>query len=308
MAASIYKYFSSEIMPLVFQRNGFCGIKCSFPKEYNDPYELFLGVDLTVSPQLLATYRDIVQELPQDPTTCFSKSPTVAPMWAHYANNHSGFVLQFDIEELARCFKDLVIEEVTYRDTPDESIKSFLQRAAGTKKPRHAYALQQAVSYTAYFSKHTAWSYEQEVRLVAGVQDCEDVGASKILFVPSTCLSAIIVGQNATSDMSDLSIVLATQNNLSWYRSVIGKSKAEPSFKDRSDLVAVFDGERISLSKRICKSCSEPVEGERALCPWCSITEVHEMEAARGNPLRVLDRFGLLEQYYENADKIGRKE
>jgi hypothetical protein len=83
-ALKTYKYFSSDVLELVFERDEFCSVKCSLPKDYNDPFELFLGVDLNVSTQCMATYREIIDEVPQFPTTCFSKSPIVPPMWAHY--------------------------------------------------------------------------------------------------------------------------------------------------------------------------------------------------------------------------------
>ena len=89
MTGKVYKYFSKDVLDLVFAREGYCGLKCSLPKDYNDPFELFLGVDLTVPTNLLATYREVVNEVPQFPTTCFSKSPVVSPMWAHYGHNHS---------------------------------------------------------------------------------------------------------------------------------------------------------------------------------------------------------------------------
>lgn len=57
MADYIYKYFPKGSLDLVFERNGFCGVKCSLPKDYNDPFELFLGVDLNIGPQALAIYR-----------------------------------------------------------------------------------------------------------------------------------------------------------------------------------------------------------------------------------------------------------
>jgi hypothetical protein len=96
MPRSLYKYSPPGVLDLMFDRDGFCGIKCSYPKDYNDPYELFLSVDLKGSSDTLATYREVIRELPQYPTTCFSKAPTSSPMWAHYANNHTGFVFEFD--------------------------------------------------------------------------------------------------------------------------------------------------------------------------------------------------------------------
>jgi len=61
----IYKYFSHEMLEIVFARDEYCGIKCSFPKDYNDPFELFLSIDLSVDSNLLAFYSDVVQDIPQ---------------------------------------------------------------------------------------------------------------------------------------------------------------------------------------------------------------------------------------------------
>lgn len=305
MADKIYKYFSSDVFNLVFQREGFCGVKCSFPKDYNDPFEPFLGVDLTVSPELLATYRDIVQDLPQYPTTCFSKSPIVTPMWAHYADNHSGFVVEFDAEALRRSFERIAIRDVAYKDRPDQSIVRSLQRAAVVAKPRHAIWLQMEVLGQAYFSKHEAWTYEQECRLVDEYDYSEDVAGNRILFMPIECVTSVIVGRNFPAASLDATMTFAQGNDLDWYRSVIGKSRAMPFLTDRSDEVFVFNGECIEPAENICESCSEPIAASRELCPWCSITEEDEINAAGRNPLRILEHFGELEGYYDAIDKIG---
>jgi Protein of unknown function (DUF2971) len=128
-----------------------------------------------VGPEALATYRELIYELPQYPTTCFSKSPVVPPMWAHYAQNHSGFVLEFDVDAIKEAFPDIGINDVNYRNEPNESIAANIARAAGTKKPRHAVWLQQTVTYHAYFSKYSMWSYEQECRLVTDMESVEAV-------------------------------------------------------------------------------------------------------------------------------------
>jgi hypothetical protein len=131
--SKIYKYFSNDVIELVFQKEGFCGVKCSLPQDYNDPYELFLGMDLNTPADQLAFYNDVISDIPQSPTTCFSKSPIVSPMWAHYANNHTGFVLEFDLEGLQEHFKGNPIWDVTYRDAPSEHLQPILQRAAVLK-------------------------------------------------------------------------------------------------------------------------------------------------------------------------------
>lgn len=306
MGKKIYKYFSACVIDLVFHEAGICGIKCSLPKDYNDPYELFLGIDLTVSPDLLATYNDIIQELPQYPTSCFSNSPTVTPMWAHYANNHSGFVLEFDVDHVYAAFDNIIIRDVAYKDQPSSIIAGRLEMAAGTKKPRHAYLLQQAVFNEAYFSKATSWSYEQESRLLDQEGYCVDVAGNMILKMPLSCCSAIIIGKNANSADVERSKEISAESDLRWFQAVIGRSNAQPFFIDQNTDRLVFNGSEIVASKSACESCQEPLANEGQYCPWCSVTDRQAMNAASGNPLRVLDKYNLLEGYYEQMGKITR--
>jgi hypothetical protein len=79
----IYKYLGHEVIDKLFQSPDNVTFKCSLPKDFNDPYELFLTIDFKEEPELLAFYADAIGELPQYPTTCFSRSPAVIPMWAH---------------------------------------------------------------------------------------------------------------------------------------------------------------------------------------------------------------------------------
>lgn len=303
----IYKYFSESVLDLVFQRDGFCGLKCSLPKDYNDPYELFLGVDLTVPAESLATYRDIIQELPHFPTTCFSKSPIVAPMWAHYAQNHSGFVLEFDMETIRGYFKEIEIRDVVYRAAPDPALATSLERAAVTKKPRHAVWLRQAVLTEAYFSKYQDWSYEQECRLVDRNQYVEDIAGNDILFLPTDCVAAMMVGSKFPEEKITHSRELASKQSIEWYQMEIGKSLPVPYMKSTEDEAFIFEDGRIVEANGTCGNCSEPLVDGGELCAWCSITEAQAEQAARGNPFRMLDHFGLLEDYFEGVRDIERR-
>lgn len=307
MAKKIYKYFSNDLLDLIFHRDGFCGIKCSLPNEYNDPYELFLGVDVNASTECLATYREIVHEVPQLPTTCFSLSPVVAPMWAHYAKNHSGFVVEFDVEMIEESFEGIAIRDVTYRDGPDVEILDSLERITVTKKTRHAVWLQQTVMSHAYFSKYETWRYEKECRLVDNQKITENIDENNILFVPIDCISSIIIGSKFPQEKLKESKDIAEANKLQWYQSTIGKSLALPFLTDLNGSCFIFDNDNIAEAESICDTCSEPTDGESDLCPWCSITEDHEIEAAHGNPFRLLERYGGLEEYFEAVNKIERQ-
>jgi hypothetical protein len=90
MSQNLYKYLRPEHLEKILRGADRATLKCSYPKDFNDPYELFLTVDFRKRPELLALYQDVIGQLPHIPTTCFSRSPIVIPMWAHYAQNHEG--------------------------------------------------------------------------------------------------------------------------------------------------------------------------------------------------------------------------
>lgn len=290
----------------MFNRDGFCGIKCSYPEDYNDPYELFLSVDLKGSTDSLATYREVIRDLPQYPTTCFSKAPTASPMWAHYANNHTGFVLEFDADAIEKNFKHVSIKDVTYRNSPDPDIEYFLKRSAETMKPRHAVWLRGLVLTQAYYSKFTSWQYEEECRLVTSDAEIEDVSGNMILFVPADCISKIIVGKNASKEVVERSKELANEYGIEWLHSQIGKSNSLPFFASEDSSTLTYRDGEIAAAENACGNCSEPIDADEELCPWCKITDEDEYIAARSNPLRVLDHFGMLDDYMKGVEEIER--
>ncbi len=300
----IFKYMSPGILNLIFSREGFAGLRCSTPAQYNDPYELFLGVDTRVSVDLLARYQEFIQSLPQLPTTCFSRSPVVTPMWAHYASNHAGFVLEFDVDRLKQVFPGASIRDISYKDAPDGSIEGALQMASQTKKPRHVVWLRQTVLMEAYFSKQTSWSYEQECRLIDYDEYTEDKSGVKILYVPVDCIRSIIVGKNASDEDIDYSKTISSSFGVRWLAAKVGKVQTRPFFVAEDGRVFEYQDGDISRSNCICSSCAEPIAAGKTTCAWCAITDVHRLDAARNNPLRMLDHFGLLEEYFAGVEKI----
>jgi len=98
--------------------------------------------------------------------TCFSKSPFILPMWAHYGNNHDGCVLEFretTIQEFEILIKNkielyksgfLIPFDVNYSDArPKIYDKNGLSNTENT-------------GFNSCFIKAKAWEYEQEVRAV----------------------------------------------------------------------------------------------------------------------------------------------
>lgn len=304
--SKIYKYFSHDVFDLVFDREGFCGLKFSLPKDYNDPYELFLALDLSVPTEHLATYSDIIQEIPQFPTTCFSRSPIVSPMWAHYANNHSGFVLELDTSRIAEHFPDSSIHDVDYLEKPKTDLHELLARASVIAKPRYAAWLRDAVLSTAYFSKYADWAYEQETRMVVGIDDAENIAGNIILYVPIECVTAIIFGSKFPESKRPSQKEVSDRYELDTYSVAIGKSYPVPYLVNDKHDVFIFSEGEISEPDFICDSCSEPLTEDGENCPWCRISDEHKHTAAMRNPFRILDHLGQLDDYLKEVEKIKR--
>lgn len=302
--SKIYKYFSGNVFDLVFEREGFCGIKCSIPKEYNDPFELFLSVDRSLPTEMLATYNDIVSDIPQLPTTCFSASPVISPMWAHYAQNQSGFVIEFETDDIEQSFESVIIKEVEYRTEPNPALVGYLEKAAYAAKPRHAVWLQQATLSSAYFTKYSEWSYELECRLVCFGKITEKIDGSDILFVPIECISSIIVGNKASTDLAQRVQSKTKEHLIGMYTLEIGSSYPKPFMFDSSNQAHVFDGSGITIAGNACQNCFEPIEGLNEFCAWCGITEEEEFGAANRNPFRFLERAGRLDEYMQGVAEI----
>ena len=162
----LYKYFGPDILDKAFSSKKYLSFKCSYPKDFNDPYELFLTIDSNEQPEILAFYSDIIGEIIQLPTTYFSQSPSIIPMWSHYAQNLEGFVIEINEENLVKQFPKSGFGDVDYREKPDDSIQYSLHLAYGSAKPRHTYILQQNILRAAYYTKSKCWSYELERRMV----------------------------------------------------------------------------------------------------------------------------------------------
>ncbi|TOE67358.1 hypothetical protein CGJ38_24030, partial [Vibrio parahaemolyticus] len=115
-------------------------------------------------------------------------------MWAHYASNLTGFVLEFDEELLMNFVNGSYVTDVKYLNETSSEVREQLERAYYVGKPRHAMWLNQAAGHIAYFSKHICWSYEEERRLVINSADLDKLDANMLLCVPSECVTAVIAG------------------------------------------------------------------------------------------------------------------
>jgi hypothetical protein len=306
LTSKIYKYASSQFINNIFSLPEQVTLKCSLPKDFNDPYELFLTIDFNEEPDALAFYADAVGDLAQLPTTCFSRSPDVIPMWAHYAENHKGFVLEFSESRLAEAFPESSFQDVTYADAPSEDLTDILYRAFRIGKYRYTYFLRQGVYHAAYFTKATCWGYEQERRMVAAETEVRKASVLLLLDAPVKSVSSIIVGSRATDETKEILLKKSQEIGCNYFEIRIGKSSAKPYFVDSAGQPYVFDDQELRPSDSACEECLEPLpaKSSQTRCSWCRIDDQLRQYAASRNSYRMLDRAGLLDSYIKGMDEI----
>ena len=308
MSKRIYKYAGSTYLNDAFGDSGVTA-KFSFPRDFNDPYELFLTIDFNEKPEVLALYADAIGELPQLPTTCFSHSPAVAPMWAHYAQNLTGFAIELDEEKLQKQFPECRFDDVQYKPSADDGLKETLYRAYAIGKPRYTYMLRGGVFNAAYFTKLECWSYEQERRMLAPESEIRHHNGMMLLDIPKDCITGLICGPRASPETNQALKAAAANLSCEYLQMKVGRSNAVPYFIDGNGVSLSFDGSSISPAAANCKTCKEPVAPGSDSCSWCRINDAHKQDAMGRNAYRVLDHLGLLEEYVKGMDDItyGRK-
>lgn len=121
---------------------------------------------------------------------CVSKTVKNFPMWAHYADNAKGFVVEYkNLEKLFSGDETKALNQI-------QKVKYYRnKRPAVTLKPERLIAL--------FFSKQGKWSYETEWRVVKPLAECKKksvgCGSERSFFKmenPKDYISRIIVGWN----------------------------------------------------------------------------------------------------------------
>ena len=181
-AFSFYKYVSKPDALLIINNKT---LMFTNPLDFNDPFDIapvFPEVGLSKfhsrtlqkhgqSPELFGRKRiDYLKSmdftelrknfLKSWGVTCFSRSPFILPLWAHYADNHKGCVLEFRITEK-------MSNQIRENNGVLEDIVFPLNVTYNKKRPK-AYDENGIVTgqsaQNILLTKDTAWAYEQEMR------------------------------------------------------------------------------------------------------------------------------------------------
>ena len=114
-------------------------------------------------------------------------------MWAHYASNARGLVVEF--VELDKVF-------------PGDDTGVLCKPVAVLYEREHLGVSFEPQSHESlFFSKFQDWGYEQEVRVVLPLTNCrqEFVGGNLLYFydLPARCIARVILGWNTAPEKAD---------------------------------------------------------------------------------------------------------
>ena len=144
-------------------------LKISVLDDLNDPFELlpYEMTDRNKRSALNATRKQIASNRG---LLCFSATWKDPVLWAHYADKHKGLCLAFDV--------------------PHETCKAVNYEKRRLKLPTSP-SLPDAEALI--FTKYVNWKYEQELRIWATLDTCDD-GLYFAEFGPSLKLEKVIAG------------------------------------------------------------------------------------------------------------------
>lgn len=117
-------------------------LKVATLENMNDPYEFHVLIDEYTSQEADEYFKNHFND--KLGFWCFSKNLENPVQWAHYADNHRGICLKFEI-------KDSLLQEITYLDQP----KKISTEDENWKE--------ETARMTLY--KYQGWAYEEELRI-----------------------------------------------------------------------------------------------------------------------------------------------
>ena len=122
-------------------------------------------------------------------TLCLTEEPGSLLMWAHYADEHKGAVVEFDT---SHAF-------FNRRVGPNDDFRHFRQVTYTRERPAVRLAESDAIDF--FYFKSTEWKYEHEWRLIVPLSDCSEridrtpPARPVCLFrVPPECVRSVILG------------------------------------------------------------------------------------------------------------------
>jgi hypothetical protein len=300
----LFKYVSNKSAKSALRTEGQFSLRFNLPKNYNDPYELFLNTDKPLEThEEISFYECFLRQLPEEAVSCFSKRPESVVMWAHYCDEGTGICLGIDETNLVNQFEQAFIDDVEYTAEPAMVSAYAVKYAVTTKKNRHTEQLMRMAMRAAYFRKRDDWSYEHERRLIVSQNVVPEIDGRMIATFPATCLRFIIVGPKADSALVEHVVDWAVRSDISVLRMHYSRKRYQPFFTSDTNSFEWRDGEFVSPEFR-CDKCMEPIAQDARVCEWCHVSDEDKRLALISSQFALFRMYGLATGVPEPFDTL----
>ena len=182
---------------------------------------LFEGIDGIIKKHLVGANREKINKMQNAMKVCsFCEDHTQLLMWSHYANNHRGFCVEYNISLWkANDIRKRLIHPVIYqKDFYDVTEHLLSQVQKGTFNN-----LYPIISGS---TKSKEWEYEKEWRFIFQIGD-----SFPTQNYPMTCQSKVFLGHRINPENKNKILEIAKEINLPVYQSYASKEKYELEFE-----------------------------------------------------------------------------
>lgn len=172
----LYKFYDTNLLSLASLHENYFWL--SKPNDFNDPFDCNINL---IEFENKDEIQDLISEnrIANIGVTCFTEEINEPLMWAHYANNYYGFVLELDAEH---------IRVNLYNRERKKSLNPVLYFDKFIKvKNTDEFAMEYYLT-----AKSDRWNYEKEWRILAEVDD--DIEYDRIAFYEPITIKAIYIG------------------------------------------------------------------------------------------------------------------
>ncbi len=206
------------------------------PETFNDPFDCRVDYKAALNKAIdkLDAYEDLdikkissrlSQSISKARICCFCETKKNQLMWAHYTDEHKGFCIGFNVNDLLSNGNNITtgILPVKYTSiAPYEQIAKDLELLRGNILNSE---LSEAFLRSALATKYTGWKYEKEVRLISTKIKVLD-------FLPKSINSITFGLRMKDKDKQTLKQLLSGQewNHIKWYETNKAQDRYALSF------------------------------------------------------------------------------
>ena len=150
---------------------------------------------------------------------CFSEKKDDILMWSHYAENHTGYCIEYDFKSLDPSHPRIrLLEPVIYGENFFDATTYYINALSGNRDFNNLYGIYPTIS------KSTQWAHEKEWRTVFpwGPGISKDDLEKRRIFMPLP--KRVLLGAKISEENKKLIMVIAKDKNIPVYQMILDRN------------------------------------------------------------------------------------